>query len=199
MDTPMVNGTAYPYLNVQPTAYRFRILNACNDRYLNLSLFLDASGGGTGATATATVDTILVPRPLARLSASRLRTAAPVIPRLPGSSSPAAAVSAPWATATMVRRRRYRHHGYQRRHRLYLRSYRHRRRHYGSQDGAGGPDRGLSRPPGRRTAGMAACRIRPRRAPRGTRSAPKAASCRGWRCSPTSRLTMTTTAEAPRF
>ncbi len=38
-DTPLVNGTAYPYLVVEPKAYRFRILNACNDRGLNLSLF----------------------------------------------------------------------------------------------------------------------------------------------------------------
>lgn len=26
-DTPVVNGTAYPTLTVDPTAYRFRILN----------------------------------------------------------------------------------------------------------------------------------------------------------------------------
>lgn len=39
MDTPIVNGTAYPYLNVEPKAYRFRILNASNDRFYNLSLF----------------------------------------------------------------------------------------------------------------------------------------------------------------
>jgi FtsP/CotA-like multicopper oxidase with cupredoxin domain len=39
MDTPIVNGTAYPYLTVQPKAYRFRILNACNDRALNLQLY----------------------------------------------------------------------------------------------------------------------------------------------------------------
>ncbi len=39
MDTPLVNGTAYPYLNVTRRAYRFRILNACNDRYLNLQLY----------------------------------------------------------------------------------------------------------------------------------------------------------------
>jgi FtsP/CotA-like multicopper oxidase with cupredoxin domain len=58
MDTMMVNGTAYPYLNVQPTAYRFRILNACNDRFLNLQLYLDASGGGSGATATAVIDPV---------------------------------------------------------------------------------------------------------------------------------------------
>jgi FtsP/CotA-like multicopper oxidase with cupredoxin domain len=56
MDTMMTNGELYPYLNVQPTAYRFRILNACNDRFLNLQLYLDASGGGIGATATAVVN-----------------------------------------------------------------------------------------------------------------------------------------------
>jgi len=39
MDTPVVNGTAYPYIIVQPKAYRFRILNACNDRHLNLQVY----------------------------------------------------------------------------------------------------------------------------------------------------------------
>ena len=39
MDTMMVNGTVYPYLVVAPMAYRFRILNACNDRYLNLQMY----------------------------------------------------------------------------------------------------------------------------------------------------------------
>lgn len=39
MDTPVVNGTAYPSLAVQPTAYRFRILNAANDRAVNLGLY----------------------------------------------------------------------------------------------------------------------------------------------------------------
>ncbi len=38
-DTPLVNGTAYPYLQVGQKAYRFRILNACNDRFLNLQLY----------------------------------------------------------------------------------------------------------------------------------------------------------------
>ncbi|MFH1596461.1 MAG: multicopper oxidase domain-containing protein [Pseudomonadota bacterium] len=56
MDTMLVNGSAYPYLQVQPTAYRFRILNACNDRNLNLSLFFDSTGGGGfGAIAVATI------------------------------------------------------------------------------------------------------------------------------------------------
>jgi FtsP/CotA-like multicopper oxidase with cupredoxin domain len=39
LDTPLVNGTAYPYLNVDRKAYRFRILNASDDRTLNLQLY----------------------------------------------------------------------------------------------------------------------------------------------------------------
>jgi FtsP/CotA-like multicopper oxidase with cupredoxin domain len=39
MDTPVVNGTAYPTLNVDPKAYRFRILNAANDRFWNLQIY----------------------------------------------------------------------------------------------------------------------------------------------------------------
>jgi FtsP/CotA-like multicopper oxidase with cupredoxin domain len=50
MDTPVVNGTAYPVLNVSPAAYRFRILNAANDRALDLSMFVaDPSVTGAGA------------------------------------------------------------------------------------------------------------------------------------------------------
>jgi FtsP/CotA-like multicopper oxidase with cupredoxin domain len=44
-DTPMVNGTPYPTTTVDPTAYRFRVLNASNDRFWNLSWFVaDATG-----------------------------------------------------------------------------------------------------------------------------------------------------------
>lgn len=51
-DTPVINGTAYPYITVQPKAYRFRILNAANDRFWNL-LLLQAdptitTGNGVG-------------------------------------------------------------------------------------------------------------------------------------------------------
>ena len=46
MDTPLVNGTAYPTITVNPQAYRFRILNAANDRFWNLSFF-QADGSGT--------------------------------------------------------------------------------------------------------------------------------------------------------
>lgn len=40
MDTPLVNGTAYPYLNLEPKHYRLRILNASHDRFMNLSLVI---------------------------------------------------------------------------------------------------------------------------------------------------------------
>jgi len=39
-DTPIVNGQAYPYLDVNPQAYRFRVLNAANDRFFNLQLYV---------------------------------------------------------------------------------------------------------------------------------------------------------------
>lgn len=65
VDTPLVNGNAYPYLKVGENTYRFRILNAANDRTLNLQLYYASTPGpivaivggtGTGASATATVN-----------------------------------------------------------------------------------------------------------------------------------------------
>ena len=37
-DTMLVNGKVWPYLNVEPRMYRFRILNGCNARILSLDL-----------------------------------------------------------------------------------------------------------------------------------------------------------------
>lgn len=39
-DTPLVNGTPYPYLEVDPGPVRLRILNACNERGLNLQWYV---------------------------------------------------------------------------------------------------------------------------------------------------------------
>ncbi|MCQ6280286.1 fibronectin type III domain-containing protein [Bacillus sp. EB600] len=39
MDTPVVNGTAYPSITIDPKAYRFRILNGANDRMWNLQFY----------------------------------------------------------------------------------------------------------------------------------------------------------------
>ena len=43
LDTPMVNGNPYPYVQVGATAYRFRILNAAQERFWNLQLYYAAS------------------------------------------------------------------------------------------------------------------------------------------------------------
>jgi len=39
-DTPLVNGTPYPYLEVDPGPVRLRVLNACNERGLNLQWYV---------------------------------------------------------------------------------------------------------------------------------------------------------------
>jgi FtsP/CotA-like multicopper oxidase with cupredoxin domain len=53
-DTPVVNGTAYPTLTVNPKSYRLRILNAASDRFWNLHLYkaVDAAGAVCDASNT---------------------------------------------------------------------------------------------------------------------------------------------------
>jgi FtsP/CotA-like multicopper oxidase with cupredoxin domain len=67
MDTPVVNGVAYPTLQVAPEAYRFKILAAGNDRSWNLSWFV--------ADSTNTEVTMLPAAPPAAGSALPLCTA----------------------------------------------------------------------------------------------------------------------------
>ena len=45
-DTPIVNGTAYPTVMLEPKSYRLRILNAASDRFFNLHFYqaVDANG-----------------------------------------------------------------------------------------------------------------------------------------------------------
>ena len=43
LDTPVINGTAYPYIDVPAGPVRFRILNAANDRYFNLQFYQTTS------------------------------------------------------------------------------------------------------------------------------------------------------------
>jgi FtsP/CotA-like multicopper oxidase with cupredoxin domain len=42
VDTPLVNGQAYPTMTVEPKAYRVKMLNAMNDRMVNLGLYIAA-------------------------------------------------------------------------------------------------------------------------------------------------------------
>jgi FtsP/CotA-like multicopper oxidase with cupredoxin domain len=59
MDTPVVNGTAYPTLTVDPRSYRFRVLNAANDRFFNLSWYVADESGTEVALNAAEVEAAL--------------------------------------------------------------------------------------------------------------------------------------------
>ena len=82
-DTPIVNGTAYPTVTLEPKAYRLRMLNAANDRFFNFQWYvgdpttastgLNANGEVIGATevalnpdelAAAQTDPVNVPTPV---------------------------------------------------------------------------------------------------------------------------------------
>ncbi|MBK8573119.1 MAG: multicopper oxidase domain-containing protein [Holophagaceae bacterium] len=39
LDTPVINGTAYPTVTLEPKAYRFRVLNASNDRPFGMGFY----------------------------------------------------------------------------------------------------------------------------------------------------------------
>ena len=51
-DTSLVNGACYPYLKVEPRRYRFRVLNGCQARFLNLQLYYADSATGKEADLT---------------------------------------------------------------------------------------------------------------------------------------------------
>jgi hypothetical protein len=70
-NTPIVNGTAYPATTVDPKAYRYRILNAANDRFWNLQWYVADPTSGTlsevalnpAELAAAQTDPNVVPTP----------------------------------------------------------------------------------------------------------------------------------------
>jgi len=57
LDTPVVNGTAYPKLTVDAKPYRFRILNAAHDRFWNLQLYVADATNPTEVTMVPAVAT----------------------------------------------------------------------------------------------------------------------------------------------
>jgi FtsP/CotA-like multicopper oxidase with cupredoxin domain len=72
LDTPLVNGTVYPFMDVQPQAYRFRVLNASNDRMWNLQLYtastivsrITVTNGGSGYSSANPPCVTITPDPL---------------------------------------------------------------------------------------------------------------------------------------
>jgi FtsP/CotA-like multicopper oxidase with cupredoxin domain len=131
LDTMMVNGTAYPTTTVQAQPYRFRILNASHDRFLNLQLYratpivssitvtnggsgytsaptVTITGAGTGATAEAVVDLEAGSPTLGQVIAINLLTvgsgysAAPTVTISGGGGTGAAATAAVYTSLTEV-------------------------------------------------------------------------------------------------
>lgn len=54
-DTMLANGTVYPTIQVEAKRYRFRILNVCNARFLNLQLLVADPANPDGITITGGV------------------------------------------------------------------------------------------------------------------------------------------------
>ena len=52
-DTPIVNGVAYPKVTLDPKPYRFRVLNAANDRFFNFQWYIADPTQGNGLTEVA--------------------------------------------------------------------------------------------------------------------------------------------------
>ena len=84
-DTPIVNGTAYPTTTLDPKAYRFRILNAANDRFWNLSWYV-ADNNGTPNDPT---DDILTEVALNEAEVAAAQTDINVVPTPDTTRSPA--------------------------------------------------------------------------------------------------------------
>ena len=71
-DTPTVNGVAYPEITLQPKSYRFRFLNAANDRFFNFQWYVADPSTGTDSEvaldplllAQAQTDPVVFPTPV---------------------------------------------------------------------------------------------------------------------------------------
>ena len=57
-DTPIVNGVAYPEVTLQPKTYRFRVLNAANDRFFNFQWYV--ADPSTGTLSEVALDPLLL-------------------------------------------------------------------------------------------------------------------------------------------
>jgi spore coat protein A, manganese oxidase len=64
-DTALVNGKVFPYLDVEPRRYRFRMLNACNARFLHMTLANSHDSHETLIFNQIGADQGFLPRPVA--------------------------------------------------------------------------------------------------------------------------------------
>ena len=84
MDTPIVNGQAYPTMTVDPTAVRFRILSVPNDRSMNYGIYQAVDANGKVCDAANTAPAVAAPDalhgqslPLAACTEVRMVAASP--------------------------------------------------------------------------------------------------------------------------
>jgi spore coat protein A len=63
-DTAVVNGKVFPYLEVEPRKYRFRMLNACNARFLHMTLVNGRDSHETLPFIQIGADQGFLPRPV---------------------------------------------------------------------------------------------------------------------------------------
>ena len=81
-DTLVINGAAFPYVTLPPAPLRFRILNASNDRILNLQLYYAATASGLVCTGT-TADPITLVAPVDPSTCTEVS----MVPAVPSSAS----------------------------------------------------------------------------------------------------------------
>ena len=63
-DAALVNGKVFPYLEVEPRKYRFRMLNACNARFLHMTLVNSRDAGEALHFFQIGADQGFLPRPV---------------------------------------------------------------------------------------------------------------------------------------
>jgi FtsP/CotA-like multicopper oxidase with cupredoxin domain len=99
-NTMVVNGTTWPKFEVAPARYRLRLLDGCNSRTLNLSMFVVTSLGADGVPGTAD-DVLGVELPFYQIGAEQgflpkvVKIQTGFATQLPGNGSIPAPVAAP--------------------------------------------------------------------------------------------------------
>ena len=89
MDTPTVNGQAYPTLTVDPKTYRFRILSIANDRTFNFGLYQAVDANGVVCDAITNPNPAPYPVAPGQLGAPATCTEVKMVPAVPTASFPA--------------------------------------------------------------------------------------------------------------
>jgi FtsP/CotA-like multicopper oxidase with cupredoxin domain len=87
-NTMVVNGVTWPQQEVAPALYRFRLLNGCNSRFLNLALIVTDPNTGLQTTVNRTVwndtggGTIITQTPTDELSFFQIGTEQSLLPQV---------------------------------------------------------------------------------------------------------------------